>query len=491
MDFELSPEQLRERGGVLEQFLDVAFDSSILLDQDGYVVNCGDGATQLTLTRRGGMIGQHVTVFDKVSPFEEVLRTGKAIKNKLYVVQGRRCLQNIYPIFWKGKVVGALGYLSYTNINDIRRQIVGELSDHPVASRQNKIVEAEAENLIRTRLQRNYIFEDFVGESPKARAVIHECMAAASAPYPILLLGESGTGKEILASAIHSHGMRSIESPYIKINCTAIPNQLLESELFGYEKGAFTGATAAKKGRFEAAKGGSILLDEIGDMDVQLQGKLLRVLEEREFERIGSVKTIPLEARVISSTNSNLLQKCRDNLFRRDLYYRLSTVEIRIPALRERTDDIPLLVSHFITRENLSLAITDEAMEAMMGYSWPGNVRELRNIVQRLGISCSDRPVRANDVIRYFSDGTLSAPLFPVMGDEAFLPHGADSAPPNAVKQASLHLPEQNPDRTRLMETLERYGYNLSAAARAMGITRATIYRRMKKHGITVRRRGE
>ena len=126
-----------------------------------------------------------------------------------------------------------------------------------------------------------------------------------------------------------------------------------------------------------------------------------------------------------------------------------------------------------------------------MGYSWPGNVRELRNIVQRLGISCSDRPVRANDVIRYFSDGTLSAPLFPVMGDEAFLPHGADSAPPNAVKQASLHLPEQNPDRTRLMETLERYGYNLSAAARAMGITRATIYRRMKKHGITVRRRGE
>lgn len=474
MHFELSPQQLREQGGVLEQFLDVAFDSSILLDQNGYVLNCGDGATQLTLTRRGGMIGQHVTVFDNVSPFGEVLRTGQAIKNQLYIVQGRRCLQNIYPIFWEGQVVGALGYLSYTNMNDIRRQLVQELSDTPVKDRMCKI--EEVETLIRDRLQRNYIFEDFVGESPKARAVLRECQAAASAPYPILLLGESGTGKEILASAIHSHSMENIQSPYIKINCTAIPNQLLESELFGYEKGAFTGATAAKKGRFEAAKGGSILLDEIGDMDVQLQGKLLRVLEEREFERIGSVKPIALEARVISSTNCNLLQKCRDGQFRRDLYYRLSTVEIRIPPLRERAEDVPLLVSHFIERENLALAVTDEAMEAMAAYAWPGNVRELRNIVQRLGISCADRPVRAVDVIRYFSDEVETVPLFPVM--------------PQPPAQGERR-PADGPERTRLLALLESQGYNLSAAARTLGITRATLYKRLKHHGIQVARRGQ
>ena len=477
MHFELSPQQLRERGGLLEQFLDVAFDSSILLDQDGYVLNCGNGATQLTMTRRSGLLGQHVTAFDKVSPFEEVLRTGTAVKNKLYVVQGRRCLQNIYPIFWEGRVVGALGVLSYTNMNDIRQQLVGDLAEHLSEVKLGDIAEVETENLIRARLQRNYTFEDFIGESAKVRAVVHECKAAATAPYPVLLLGESGTGKEILASAIHSFGMKSIQSPYIKINCTAIPNQLLESELFGYEKGAFTGATAPKKGRFEAARGGSILLDEIGDMDVALQGKLLRVLEEREFERVGGIKTIPLEARVISSTNSDLLQKCKDNRFRRDLYYRLSTVEIRIPPLRERPDDIPLLVSHFISRENLPIAITDPAMEAMVEYAWPGNVRELRNLIQRLGISCPDRPVRTDDVIRYFSDGSLAAPLFPGTGDSAFPPY--------------VHIhPEQAQARETLLNVLREQHWNLSAAARVLHITRATLYKRLKKYNITVQRRG-
>lgn len=472
MRFELSPEQLRERGGVLEQFLDVPFDSSVLVDQDGYVLNCGDGANQLTLTRRGGMLGQHITVWDKVSPFEQVLRTGVPAENQLYVIQGRRCLESIYPVFWEGGVVGALGVLNYTNINDIRHQLI----DADV--RELSLSTDEAEDAIRARLQRNYVFEDFIGVSPQVLAVIHECKVAASAPYPVLLLGESGTGKEILASAIHSFQMKNIQSPYIKINCTAIPNQLLESELFGYEKGAFTGATTTKKGRFEAAQKGSILLDEIGDMDVQLQGKLLRVLEEREFERIGSVKPIPLEARVISSTNCNLLEKCKNNQFRRDLYYRLSTVEIRIPALRERPGDIPLLVSHFITRENLSIAVTDEAMEAMTAYRWPGNVRELRNIVQRLGIICRDRPVYAADVIRYFSE-EAPPPLFPVLEPGAFLPHTQQGTP------------EAQGERARLLQTLERHHYNLSAAARELGIARATLYRRLKRCHITVQRSGE
>ena len=462
MKFELPPEQLRERGGVLEQFLDVPFDSSVLVDQDGYILNCGDGAAQLTLTRRGGMIGQHITQWDTVSPFEEVLRTGVPVKNRLYVIQGHRCLQSIYPIFWEGQVVGALGVLSYTNINDIRRQLIA-----PPAKSQG---DPDPERLIRDRLQRNYVFEDFVGESPRVRALLEECRAAACAPYPVLLLGESGTGKEILASAIHSFGMRSIHSPYIKINCTAIPNQLLESELFGYEKGAFTGATASRKGRFEAARGGSILLDEIGDMDVQLQSKLLRVLEEREFEPVGSLKSIPLEARVISSTNCNLLEKCRQNQFRRDLYYRLSTVEIHIPALRERREDIPLLVSHFIAREQLPIAVTDQAMEAMMAYSWPGNVRELRNVVQRLGIRCREHPVRAEDVTRYFAP--------------------EDWAPPLRANPSLPPAPQEGGAREELLRQLELHRYNLSAAARSMGIARATLYRRLKKLGISVDKTG-
>lgn len=477
MHFELSPQQLRERGGLLEQFLDVAFDSSILLDQDGYVLNCGNGATQLTMTRRSGLLGQHVTAFDKVSPFEEVLRTGTAVKNKLYVVQGRRCLQNIYPIFWEGRVVGALGVLSYTNMNDIRQQLVGDLAEHLSEVKLGDIAEVETENLIRARLQRNYTFEDFIGESAKVRAVVHECKAAATAPYPVLLLGESGTGKEILASAIHSFGMKSIQSPYIKINCTAIPNQLLESELFGYEKGAFTGATAPKKGRFEAARGGSILLDEIGDMDVALQGKLLRVLEEREFERVGGIKTIPLEARVISSTNSDLLQKCKDNRFRRDLYYRLSTVEIRIPPLRERPRRHPAAGQSFYQ--------PGKSAHRHHGprHGSHGRIRLARQCARiaqhhpAFGDLLPGPPVRTDDVIRYFSDGSLAAPLFPGTGDSAFPPY--------------VHIhPEQAQARETLLNVLREQHWNLSAAARVLHITRATLYKRLKKYNITVQRRG-
>ena len=387
----ISRQELHTRGGVLDRMLDSLFDTAILVDTDCRILYISASSFP-DPSQRAAVVGQHISVLDQLSPFEEVLRTGTAVKNKLYVVQGRRCLQNIYPIFWEGRVVGALGVLSYTNMNDIRQQLVGDLAEHLSEVKLGDIAEVETENLIRARLQRNYTFEDFIGESAKVRAVVHECKAAATAPYPVLLLGESGTGKEILASAIHSFGMKSIQSPYIKINCTAIPNQLLESELFGYEKGAFTGAnTGGKKGYFEIANNGVMFLDEIGELPLEMQAKLLRVLEEREFERVGGIKTIPLEARVISSTNSDLLQKCKDNRFRRDLYYRLSTVEIRIPPLRERPDDIPLLVSHFISRENLPIAITDPAMEAMVEYAWPGNVRELRNIIQRLGISCPHR----------------------------------------------------------------------------------------------------
>lgn len=464
MDFEISPKDLKVRNGIMDQFLNNTFDSSVLVDENGYVITIGKGASQLTLTTKEDMTGKHITYFDKTSPFAEVIETGKMKKNILSVLYGRRCLQTIYPVKWEGKVVGAIGTLNYTDIDIIRKQLVLNNSD------VNQKTYDEQQD-IKARLQRNYIFEDYIGENTKVIDMLKECENAATSSYTILLLGETGTGKEILASAIHSQRMKGKNSPYVKINCTAIPNDLLESELFGYEKGAFTGAITAKKGRFEIASGGSILLDEIGDMDMRLQGKLLRVLEEREFERIGSVKTIPLEAQVIASTNSNLIDKCREGKFRQDLYYRLNTIEIRIPPLRDRVDDIPLLVNHFIRREGLAIRITDSTMQVLMQYKWPGNVRELRNIIQRLGVSKNEETITPKDVMKYLTEYYYLNPV----------PKSEDKVFTNTITLDSL-------EKQHIIKILKEVNYNMTNASKELGITRTTLYNKLKKYRIDIKK---
>jgi len=462
MTLEISPTELKKRGGLLDQLLEEAFDGAVLIDAQGLVLHNTRKVNKLGGTKPGDVVGRHINSLNHNNPaFSRVLATGQSELGLLTIINGRKCMTDIHPVFWKGELVGVIGTLLFRSMNRLK-QILSTLQEGTDA------VNPDVYSAI-ARIDANYTFDDFIGQSPATLRLLAHCRNVARRQVSsILILGETGTGKEILASAFHSASLGNSFSPFVKINCTAIPNELLESELFGYEKGAFTGAVSAKKGKFEIAAGGSILLDEIGDMDLRLQSKLLRVLEEGEYEHIGGTKVLPLNAKVIASTNHDLRASCRTGKFRSDLYYRLSTAEIRIPPLRARRDDIPLLVSHLIARGKIPVALSPGAMEALMAYDWPGNVRELRNVIQWLSFLDSDRELTAEDVRRTLAEST----------DEG------GSWTPSISPQAG----EAGLDKAALVEVLRRHRFNLSHAAQSLGISRSTLYSRIKRHGIEIQR---
>lgn len=468
MYLELSPEELRTRGGVLDKIMDTAFDASILIDRNGRIIHNSEGSVRLLKMPREELIGRHISIADPASPFDRVIRTGRAEFGVVVVIKGRKCLTNLLPVVWKGEVIGVLGMVLFRSMNQLKK-ILASLSEEGKADQIYDVV---------ARVDSNYTFDDFIGESRVVKEMLEQCRRAALTPYPVLITGETGTGKEILASAIHSENLNNSFAPFIKINCTAIPHDLLESELFGYEKGAFTGAVTAKKGKFELASGGSILLDEIGDMDPRLQSKLLRVIEEKEFERIGGTRLLPLNARIIASTNGNLKELCRQGKFRLDLYYRLSTVEIKIPPLRARREDIPLLVKHFLEKENMELLFSRDALDVLMRYDWPGNVRELRNVINRLVIMNLRRTVTADDVRLVLKNGGA-----PAAGGE---PAGGASGERAVWSAGEGSL--QAAEREVILGALERCNFNISAAARQLGISRATLYSKIRKNRIVLRK---
>jgi DNA-binding NtrC family response regulator len=300
--------------------------------------------------------------------------------------------------------------------------------------------------------------EGFVAASPAMKQIVATLRKVLDSEIPLLLQGESGTGKEMLARFVHQKSARA-GRPFVAINCAAIPPELLESELFGHEKGSFTGAHATVPGKFEAAGTGTIFLDEVGDMSLHLQTKLLRALEERSFEPVGSTRTIPLAARIIASTNSDLASMIREKRFRLDLYYRLKGVAVTIPPLRERREDIEPLLSIFLDsfrkRYNKpGVEISREAVRFLRTYQWPGNVRELKNAVESaVLLSDQNRPLLPQDFL-------LEAP------GEAVLPE--------LWKQ----------EREAIIEVLKRTGYNRSVASRELGMSRKTLYNKMKRYSI-------
>ncbi len=363
MYFDFTLEEIHTRGGVLDKFMDTAFDAAVLVDRNGRLIHCSSGSVQ-TFKVPEAVIGQPIRNFDPLSPFDHVLQTGKAMMGIMVIIKGRKCMTNLIPINSKGEVIGVLGMVLFKNLTTLKR-ILSSLDDA-----EHRFMK-DAYSAI-ARVDSSYTFEDYVGESKIVTEMLDQCKRAARTFYPILIIGETGTGKEILASAFHSESLNKSFRPFVKINCTAIPNELLESELFGYEKGAFTGAVSKKKGKFELAAGGSILLDEIGDMDMRLQSKLLRVLEEKEYERIGGTKLLPINARMIASTNRDLDELCRQGKFRPDLYYRLSVIEIRVPPLRFHKEDIPLLIEHLMRREGIDLSFPSDIIELLMQYRLAG-----------------------------------------------------------------------------------------------------------------------
>lgn len=305
---------------------------------------------------------------------------------------------------------------------------------------------------------------ELIGESQAIKKLRAEIERAAPSNARVLIMGENGTGKELVAAQIHSQSPRS-KKPFIKINCAAIPVDLIESELFGYEKGAFTGATSSKEGKFELADGGSLLLDEIGDMGLQTQAKLLRALEENEIERLGSKHPIKVDVRVIASTNKNLPEEIRKGKFREDLYYRISVIPIYVPPLRERKDDIPLLANHFLKifcEENNKpqMRISAQAIQTLMAYDWPGNVRELKNLVERLVIM-TDGPEITESSIR----DVLALEL-------------------EASPEGNLSSKVEAYEKSLIISTLRKFNWNISQAARALGIDRANLHRKIRQLGI-------
>ena len=315
---------------------------------------------------------------------------------------------------------------------------------------------------LREALGQRYQFENIIGHSAAMQEIFATIMRVAPTRATVLLAGESGVGKDMIARAIHQHSPRR-DRPFVKINCTAIPENLMESELFGYEKGAFTGANVSKPGKFEQANTGTVMLDEIGDVPASVQVKLLRILQEREFERLGSNRTMQTDVRVIAATNVDLRAALEQGTFREDLYYRLNVVPMDIPPLRERKEDIPYLVEHFAKR--FGGEISESAMKRLTGYHWPGNVRELENVIERSILLAPGPRVEADDV--KIETGVNRAR--PAFSAEAFLPEGL-----------TLDQYEQNIIR----EALKRANGNKSQAARLLGLTRNALRYRLAQMGI-------
>jgi len=321
---------------------------------------------------------------------------------------------------------------------------------------------------LKEELGRRYEFDNIIGRSSSMQDIFATIERVGPTRATVLLAGESGVGKDLIARAIHFHSPRR-DKPLVKINCTAIPENLMESELFGYEKGAFTGAQTSKPGKFEQADTGTVFLDEIGDVPAAIQVKLLRILQEREFERLGSNVTRHIDVRVVAATNQDLRAALEQGTFREDLYYRLNVVPLNIPPLRERKQDIPFLANHFVKKLAPDTgcqveSITDAAMDKLMAYHWPGNVRELENVIERSLVMCGAKQLDASDI--KLEDAPRPRAQ---SGDAHFLPDG-------------LTLDQYEQDIIR--EALKRADGNKSQAARLLGLTRNALRYRLTQMGL-------
>jgi PAS domain S-box-containing protein len=314
-----------------------------------------------------------------------------------------------------------------------------------------------------------YTYHDMIGKSPAMQKIFDMINVIAATDATILIEGSTGTGKDLLAKVIHS-ASRSADKPLVKVNCAAIPDNLLESEMFGYVQGAFTGAERDKPGRFQEADGGSIFLDEIGDLPLPLQAKLLRVLEDKEFYRLGSQHTVKVNVRIISASNRNLSKLVEKQLFREDLYYRLNVFRIELPELRDRRVDLPLLIGHIlrrlcVARNVRSPEISEKVMELLLNYPYPGNVRELENILEHALIICQEDKILPTHLPEYLQARPAAGPAVPTAA-------------------ARSGLSSDNKERDKLLAALQRHNWHRNKSARALGIDRTTLWRKMKKYGL-------
>jgi nitrogen regulation protein NR(I) len=356
--------------------------------------------------------------------------------------------------------------------------------------------------MLKRQLKKKYNFKGLIGDSPSMQTVYELIEKIADTDSTILITGESGTGKELIAKTIHYNNISRAGGPFVPINCAAIPRDLLESELFGHEKGAFTGAISTRLGRFELAQAGTLFLDEVGELDPSLQVKLLRVLQEREFERVGGMKTIKVDVRILAATNKDLEKATKEGKFREDLYYRLNVIPLQLPPLRRRHEDIPLLTAFFVQefcrkKKREPFSFSPQVMDCLLKYRWPGNVRELENLMERLTILVSGPVVQLADLPEklHLTTGEDSEAAASPQVMTSFRTMAAKA--PLPIQGSDLELGETGVDlnelvatmeRNMIMKALEKAGGVRSKAAQFLGLNRTTLLEKMKKMKIEMQK---
>ncbi|MBI4800060.1 MAG: sigma 54-interacting transcriptional regulator [Desulfarculus sp.] len=445
-----------------QSVVDTMAEGLFIVDTSGVVVFINQAAERITGYRRQEVLGRPCSIFESETCLVCTNQDGR-LACRLFEdgrVTNRRCTVKRKD----GQAVHLLK--NATVLHDAHGQVIGGVETLTDIS---EVVDKDRQiNGLRRELNRAYGFEGLLGESKAMAEVFDLLESAAQSQAPVVILGQSGTGKELAAAAIHRRSPRK-DGPFIKVNCAALNPALLESELFGHEKGAFTGAERTRKGRFEAAHGGSLFLDEIGDLPPAVQVKLLRVLQEGEIERVGSQEPIRVDVRIISATNQDLAALMAQGKFRQDLYYRINVIPIRLPALHERPEDIPLLVQAFIERLSLRSGqpisgVSASALDRLMQYAWPGNVRELINAMEYAFVTCRQGEIQPQH---------LPAS---VLG-----PGGAPVRP-----SAPLSRPQASDEELRqeILEALRASGGHKAKAAELMGVSRVTFWKRLKRLGM-------
>lgn len=472
-------EDLRQRLDMYERIFESIYNGAMVVDAEGYITHFNRPYGQFLGVDPAAQIGRHCTEAVENSRMHIVARTGVAEINHSQVIRGQKMVVQRIPILKDGRVIAVFGQVMFKDVRDVAK-LARELS------RLESKVKIYEEELLALRSTR-FTFESILGESEALQALKREAMRAAQNSFPVLITGESGTGKEMFAQAIHHASARRL-GPFVRINCAAIPRDLLESELFGYEKGAFTGAAQRRIGKIEQAHGGTVFLDEIGDMPFGVQAKVLRLLQERSIERLGGRETIGVDVRILAATNRDLEAALREGRFREDLYYRLKVVTIPLPPLREHPEDIPLLAEHFLRRFATELGavnpgITAEALEELRRRPWPGNVRELANVLQKALIFNRGTPVRAEDVLQAL-DAAGPPPQAHPPGDEALLRRWARERLSEPAGKRRLEGLLARLEAILVREALAMAGGNRSRAARLLGVSRPTLHARIEKFGL-------
>jgi PAS domain S-box-containing protein len=454
-----------EHSNYWKTVINTMMDGLMVVDPDGVIVSINKAMEEITGYSKDELVGQSCAILDCDTCFgtraeghdkycalfkEGHVKRRKCMLRKkdgkpLYVHKNAAVLKDS-----DGKVIG--GVETLTDLTEI-------VSKDRVISR------------LRRELSSEDGFHGILGKSAAIRQIFDLISSSAQSEAPVVIYGESGTGKELVAAAIHRLGPRR-KGPFIKVNCAALSESLLESELFGHVKGAFTGADRTRVGRFEAANGGDIFLDEIGDLPLSTQVKLLRVLQEKEIEKVGDHRPISIDVRILAATNKDLGRLMEEGLFREDLYYRIGVIPIHLPPLRQRREDIPLLLDTFITRVRLKTGkdikgFSQDVLEMLISYDWPGNVRELLNVVEYAFVLCPEGEIMSNH---------LPARL-------------SGKSPSVGSKRRVAPQVDANEERKRLLEALAATSGNQSKAAKILGISRVTLWKRLKAYDIQVQRK--